>query len=371
MFLTMKAENSGEQEGREIRRVQLTGRGSYVVSIPKHWVEQMEMKKGGRVEFIEQRGEGLLLTPFGQTKPEDGESRCEILIPPEATPDGVARRIISLYVAGYSTIQVNSKSGNLSASIRDSIRDIARRKLVGTELVNESSKSATLQVLLSLPQLLVPDVLRRMTSIMNSMQQDATHAIATSDRELANQVIKIDDEMDRFSLYIIRQLKWAVQHPPLLERIGLTSPVECLGYRIITKTIERSADHATKVAENSLLIQHTVKSIILKDINLLSQSSSKMMEAAIQALFVRDYQLAESVLIDREKISALEAKLVEHLLKEKMPASELSALRLISESLRRIGEYATDIAEVVLNLTVQNSIEVPTRSSRPLERTTG
>jgi phosphate uptake regulator len=96
-----------------------------------------------------------------------------------------------------------------------------------------------------------------------------------------------------------------------------------------------------------------------------------MMETAVLALFVCDYQLAENVLIDREKISALESRLVEHLLKRKMPASELSALRLISESLRRIGEYATDIAEVVLNLTVQKSIEAPIKSSRPSEKATG
>jgi phosphate uptake regulator len=371
IFPAMKMENSGEQEDREVRSIQLTGRGSYVVSIPKHWVQETGMKKGGRVEFIEQRGEGLLLKPFAQTRLEDEQPRCEILIPPDATPDAVARRIISLYVVGYSTIEVNSKSGNLSPSIRDGIRDMARHKLVGTELVNESSRSATLQVLLSFPQLLVPDALRRMSSIMNSMQHDAMQALASSDRELANQVVKIDDEIDRFSLYIIRQLKWAVQHLPLLERIGLTSPVECLGYRIITKSVERSADHAARVAENSLLLQHTLNSTILKGINTLSQNASKMMEAAVQALFVRDYQLAESVLIDREKISALECKLVEHLLKAKMPASELSALRLISESLRRIGEYATDIAEVVLNLTVQESIEGPIRSSRPPEKGTG
>jgi len=53
------------------------------------------------------------------------------------------------------------------------------------------------------------------------MQQDAVQAFVNTDRELAKQVLKIDDEIDRFSLYIIRQLKWAVQHPPLVEKIGL------------------------------------------------------------------------------------------------------------------------------------------------------
>lgn len=82
-----------------------------------------------------------------------------------------------------------------------------------------------------------------------------------------------------------------------------------------------------------------------------------MMDTALRALFSDNYELAESVLAGKEKTSGLEAKLVERLLRERMPAGELSAYRLISESLRRIGEYATDVAEVVLNLTVHKSIE--------------
>jgi uncharacterized protein with PhoU and TrkA domain len=84
-----------------------------------------------------------------------------------------------------------------------------------------------------------------------------------------------------------------------------------------------------------------------------------MMEASMRSLFAGDYELAEKVLLDKQKIAGLESRLVERLVKEKMPANELSAITLISESLRRIGEYATDIAEVVLNLTVKKSLEQP------------
>src|SRR5208282_858427 len=208
-------------EDRYVRRVQVTGRGSYIVSIPKHWVEAAGLKKGGRVEFSRQQNRGLLLAPFDGVGMTDERLRCELALPSDADPDAVTRKIISLYVIGFSTMEITAKSGTLSAGVRDSIRDVARQKLVGTEMVTESSKSATLQVLLSYPQLLVPDALRRMGSIMSSMHQDAIQALITGDKELASQVTKIDDEIDRFSLYIIRQLKWAVQHLPLLERIGL------------------------------------------------------------------------------------------------------------------------------------------------------
>jgi len=344
-------------EDRYVRRVQVTGRGSYIVSIPKHWVESAGLKKGGRVEFSKQQNQGLLLIPFDSVRSDGEHARCELSVAPEEDPSAVTRKIISLYVIGYSTIEVSSKSGNLAAPVRDAIRDVARQKLVGTEMVTESARSATLQVLLNYPQLLVPDALRRMGSIMSSMQHDAMQALLTGERDLATQVIKIDDEIDRFSLYIIRQLKWAVQHLPLLERIGLNTPVECLGYRIITKSVERSADHACRVAQNSLALNHPLEPALTKETNALAQFSYKVMENALHALFTHDYELAEKTLLEKDKMAVLESKLLDRLVKEKLSANDLSATTLISDSLRRIGEYATDVAEVVLNLTVEEATQ--------------
>jgi len=345
------------EEDRIVRRVQVTGRGSYIVSIPKHWVEAAGLRKGGRIEFSRQQNRGLLLTPFEHGHFDEERTRCELSLPQDANPEAVTRKIISLYVVGYSTIEITSKSGSLSSPIRDCIREVARQKLVGTEMVTESSKSATLQVLLNYPQLLVPDALRRMGSIMSSMHQDAMQALITGDKELASQVTKIDDEIDRFSLFIIRQLKWAVQHLPLLERIGLSSPVDCLGYRIVTKSVERSADHASRVAQNALTLSHPLESSMTKDTNALAQFSYKMMENALRALFARDYELAEATLLEKDRMGSLESKLLDRLLKEKIPAGELSAITLISDSLRRIGEYASDVAEVVLNMTVERALQ--------------
>lgn len=145
------------QEDRYVRRLQVTGRGSYIVSIPKHWVEEAGLGKGGRVEFSKQEDRGLLLTPYDNSKGDEDRAGCTISIAPDADREAVSRMIISLYVIGFSSIEIRSKSGTLPAAIRETIREVARGKLVGTELVTESSQSATLQVLLTRPQLLVPD----------------------------------------------------------------------------------------------------------------------------------------------------------------------------------------------------------------------
>jgi len=361
---TMKEASSPGDEERYVRRLQLTGRGSYIVSVPKEWVHEIGLRKGGEVELRRQQDHSLLLAGFGKIKTEIEQTKCSLTVPSDIDPGTLTRRLLSLYLIGYTTIEIMSKSGNLSGTVRDSIRDVARRKLVGTEVVTESSKSATLQVLLSSPQLWVTDALRRMSTIAAFMQRDAVSALGTLDREMAKQIPKIDDEVDRFGLYIVRQLKWAVQHPALVEKIGLRTPVECLGYRMITKSVERSADHAVRVAENTLSLQEPLGPALMRETQTLSQVSYKTMESALKALFSDDYHLAESVILEKEAISSLENKLVERLLKEKLPAGDLSAVRLILESLRRIGEYATDVAEVVLNLTAEKTLERTLTNSR-------
>jgi phosphate uptake regulator len=67
------------------------------------------------------------------------------------------------------------------------------------EMVAEASDNITLQVLLSLPELQVNTAIRRMYLLASSMHKDAMSALAELTRELAKELIKSDDEVDRFS----------------------------------------------------------------------------------------------------------------------------------------------------------------------------
>jgi phosphate uptake regulator len=69
--------------------------------------------------------------------------------------------------------------------------------------------------------------------IASSMHKDAILALGERNYELAKEVIKSDDEVDRFSLYILRNLVIATQNERVLREIGLKSPADCLSYRSI------------------------------------------------------------------------------------------------------------------------------------------
>ena len=223
--------------------------------------------------------------------------------------------------------------------------------LVGTEIVSDTSSQLVLQVLLSYPELTVQNALRRMSIITASMHNDAVLGLKTNDSLLSKEVISTDNEVDRFNLYVNRLLKAAIQNPRITKEIGLLNGKDCLGYRLVTTAVERTADHAVKIATNTLTLKHKINSTLQEKIQKMSSASVKMFDSAMESLFRQDYNTADTIITSIKTIDALEQEAVQSC---QIDLEDAAALRLIIESIRRTAEYASDIAEIVLNLTVDS-----------------
>jgi phosphate uptake regulator len=191
-----------------------------------------------------------------------------------------------------------------------------------------------------------------MAIITSSMHRDAISALGKLDHQMARAIIDTDSEVDRFNLYIIRLLKLAVSNPLIIKEIGLTHARDCLGYRLITKSVERTADHATNIAENILLLKEKLSEQVLEGIEKMSSLAISMFDESIDALFKQDFNMAESIIEKAEDVAKLEKEAVTA--SQKVGIEEIANLRLLIESVRRTAEYASDIAEIVLNLNIES-----------------
>ncbi|UCH57738.1 MAG: phosphate uptake regulator PhoU [Candidatus Bathyarchaeota archaeon] len=342
-------------EKEDLRKVQLTGGSTYIVSLPKGWVEKVGLGKGSVVSIVQMDDLTLCVQP---RTPKRGEEvrRAVIAVTDDITPENITRRVISAYLIGYNIIQIRNPSKRIDLSQRYAVKDFTRKKLIGTEILSDLPRELTLQVLLSHSELSVKDALRRMSIIAASMHRDALSTLAGEDAQLAKEIVSMDDEVDRFGLYIIRLLKAAVVDPHAIREIGLTSSRESLGYRLITKSVERMADHAVNIAQNSLaLTMSSLSGELFGELRAVSEGAVGVFEDAIEALFDWDYASAEGVLVRAEGIRRAEAGVVQMIIKNSAP-EDVPALRLIVESILRTAEYGADIAEVVLNLTIRDEI---------------
>lgn len=315
----------------------------------------MGLQRGSVIRINQKDDLTLCLTPEGA---DVSESQRKVIInpSPEDTPESIVRRVVSAYLMGYNIIQLRSNHQRLDSSQRFNVKDFTRKKLVGTEILADLPQDLTLQVLLSYAELSVKDALRRMSVIAASMHRDAIIALGTEDLTLAREIVAMDDEVDRFNLYIIRLLKVAVVDAHVLKESGLKSPRECLGYRLITKSVERMADHAVNIAHNRLeLTLSTLDNELLTEMKRLSDFALEIFEGSMEAVFDENYKAADKVLNLAQRTRNMEAEMLQMIVKH-APPEEVPALRLIVESILRTAEYGADIAETVLNMTVKDAV---------------
>ncbi len=341
------------EPGEDVRRIQVTGRSTYIVSLPKKWVTALGLKAGSQI-VVSKQNESLILTPKEIAKKQTNPTEATVMISNADDLGTIVRKIISLYLNGYNFIVLKNRE-NISTLQRNTVKDLVRRKLVGTEIVFETPNEIRLQTLMSYPELSVDSALKRICLITSSMHEDAIEALRRLDKKLAEEVIQTDDEVDRFSFYIIRLLKLAIQNEKILRDAGLSDPQDCLGYRVIVKFVERIADHAAKIAEHVLALEERPDEEVFQKIYEMSVFAKNTFERAIEALFKKDYFLADQVVLKARKISDLEREAI-RVIQSKAKQSEITTTKMILERIRRTARYASDVAEIVLNLNVNQII---------------
>ncbi|MEO2201921.1 MAG: phosphate uptake regulator PhoU, partial [Nitrosopumilus sp.] len=214
----------------------------------------------------------------------------------------------------------------------------------------------TIQVLVNLLELSVNGAFKRMIHLAKSMSSDAILAVKENNLELAQEVINTDDEVDRFGFYIIRQLKIAIQNEHMLKEMGFRNARNCLGYRLVVKNIERTGDHAAFIASDLLEFKKSVKKEILEKLEDMNEFCQSVLDDSCLALFNEDYIQAEKIIVKTNEISKYEKK-VRDASKSLKNEEEIYRIRRMTENIRRVSEYASDIAEIVLNMNIEKALK--------------
>ena len=340
--------------GEETRKLQYTGGSSYIVSLPKKWIQDLGLKQGDHVVIMRQSNSVLQIVPASRRITKE-QKEATIEVAKDNNPYFIARKLIALYFLGFNIINIVPKEERLLADQREVIKNIVRRILMGTEIIADSATGITLQVLINLLDLSVDAAFKRMLLIAKSMYRDTLLALKENNIELAEEVVKSDDEVDRFSFYIIRQLKIAIKNDHLLKEIGLKEPRNCLGYRLIAKSVERVADHAVIISKDIIEIRQPLNKDIADKIAAMSYFALEVLDDACLSMFKRDYEAADKAIEKARKIDEMEKAVIQSASKPR-DINELYRIKLITENIRRVAEYASDIAEIVLNMTVQQTL---------------
>jgi phosphate uptake regulator len=312
----------------EIRKLQCTGGGTYILSLPKKWIEKYSLEKGDSFALFEQEN-GLFITPKFEEKKE---KQMEI-----TADEFVARKIMTSYTYGYTSIKI---TGNLTNEIRFAIRETVDT-LLGYEIIDEKENAIFVQDLLNPSELPTKKALKREYFLASSMHKDLTEAVSVREFGVANDIIARDSEVDKLYFLIVRQLRSALQNTGFAEKVGV-SPLECLDFRIVAKNVEEIGDSA-EVASRNLLEVSSIGDGIAEDLVEFSRLAYFMHKTAFKAFLEADKLHANTVIEKQKEVHARKEELDEKILR----ADQAVLLGNIVENIQIICEKGTDIADLV------------------------
>lgn len=332
--------------------MQLSGGSTFIISLPKNWIDELKIKAGENVTIVKNSNQSLTLFPIDRNE-ERKKSTAVIYSSQKDSGESIKRKIIAAYLAGYKTIKITTKGMRITSEHSSSIRQLVRSKMIGTEIVESSSETISIQILTRLPELSFNTALRRMYLMANNMVRESIEVLEEGEMDHADEVVSMDDEVDRFSLYMRRNLVLAVGNESVLQDMGLQKPSDCLGYRTIVSRIERIADHASLIAKRIKFIEEKIDPKTIIKIKKLSENSLEVFEKSITAVQEHDFEMAENV---AQKVSQVIEDEKQIMNKIKETDKNASIIRFALEDLRRIAEYSSDIAEVAIDDNIQNII---------------
>jgi phosphate uptake regulator len=340
-------------EVREVvRKVQLIGRSTYVVSLPKSWAKRVGLDRGATVSIVLEPDGSLRIVPPPLQEAKRPESKLQVR---EGVSEGtLVRELMSRYLAGFKVIRVSLPPD--AKRYREVIRRVVSSKMIGVELLEEGERSMILQVLVNVEELPVNSVIQRMGQVTSGMIDDSMEGLMARNVGLLEDVLERDDFIDKLYLYLLRQLNAGVRGFVSVEEIGLRSLEEIIEYAVVGKSLERSADHAQKIAANakSLIEAGVSVSGLESELESMAKLAKEVFQNSIRCFTGRDRERALALLDEYPpKLMEAEQRFLERILEEPCDARRHMVVRLIADSLRRICDYSMDILEATIDLALE------------------
>ncbi|MGA9140347.1 MAG: PhoU domain-containing protein [Methanocella sp.] len=333
------------RENMETRKVQVTGGTTLIVSLPKSWANKVNLKGGEEVSLIPQSDGSLAVR--ARNVPEVHYTKTIFIEGKDG--DNLVREIIGAYIAGYNSIEL--KANKILARQRDTVRKTVNM-LIGPEIIEETSDKIVLQDVLNPAQLPVKKSIKRMFMIASHMQENAITALKDKDFDLAKDVEERDSEVDKLFLLVSKQFRMVMRDISIADKFDM-SMEEHLDMRLSSYPLERIGDHASKICH--MVIQIGYKPIpeeIVRDIEDVNRLSMKTVEDAVDALFKKNINQANTALALRVDVTERIRKIEESL--PRLNSDVSVPLGIILDSIDRVCDYGCNIAETAINSAVSS-----------------
>lgn len=333
----------------ESRRVQVVGRSTYIVSLPKSWIQSVGLKPKSYVYMLERSDGSLILYP--SRAPID-RRELTITTTPNERADSLSRKVLAAYLDGYDTVKIKSM-GRLTYSQLKEIDEFVKR-MSGLEIVEESVEEVTITSIVNVSDFPLEQGFQRAHLITTIMFQEAMNALKKCDAELARSVSLRDGDVDRLYSLVSRQLRAAVLNPSVAKSLNIES-LDAIDYLMAIKRVEDAADsieNVAKMVESLNKYKIIIPELLLTDLLRMGGKAFEVYERGVKSFLSRDYLTAREALEAKFPVEEIRCK-IEGSLAEQSQQLVLH-VGVILINLRNVAYHGGDIAEVAINRAVRS-----------------
>ncbi|WP_069807640.1 phosphate uptake regulator PhoU [Vulcanisaeta thermophila] len=330
---------------QEIRKLQILGRSSLGITLPKRWVDAMGLRPGSPV-LIQLMGNYMVVTPLNMAVNTGLGTGVTITIE-RGDPDYALRRLITHYLRGID--QVKLVFGKFTA-IKPAVKELIRDRISGAEVIEEGGDYLVIKFIMPSPEIPIKRLLNRMALVVLGMIDDAL-ALFRGDGDV-EEIVERDNEVDRLYLLMARLVMMGLVDQTILSKLEVENSRELVNSLMVAKSLERAGDHAWRAAnfihevrklccaENPSFVDHLVE---------MGRSSAELLRTSAFSFINRNLDDALSVLDRRKYMRVKSMEIIKDIYGSGLHVDVGGRLMMIIESFRRISEYSYDIAEITLD----------------------
>ncbi len=329
------------------------GKSSLVVSLPKEWMQQNDLKKGDTVSINIQRDRSIIIYPSVLKSSEPKEITLGISQNEEELL--ITQKILGAFLNGYSGIMLSSEKILTVPQIK-AIRNMAGRLYM--RVMEADAKCVYIQSLMDESKASLEQAIQRMHLISRSMCEGTINALKNNDIALAKSVFSLDDDVDHFAFFILRILRNAAQDPLLANDLRV-DVLDCMDHQMLVYRMEYVSDYAVEIVRHIVMLHGTKNKIpedVLAPMVMAGTQAAELYVKSVNAFFSKDVQSAVEIMKHKQRVEKLDVEIASKAFTGPVKSAELvCAICSIRDNLKKIAHSTFSIAELAVNRAFKES----------------
>ncbi len=221
----------------EYRKVISFGKSSFVISLPKSWIRQNNVKKGDLV-YVNNNENDLVISAKEGSIHEDAKTTINV--------DGkgiplLIRELNTAYILNNREITIVGKE--LKAKSKEILEII--RELIALEVLELDSQRIVTKDFLDMDKISIVELARKMDIIVRSMIKDC---ILTFQENTAANIELRDNDVNRLYFLLCRVIRYGMNNQSTVLKNYKLKAINLMSYFMLTFHLEAIADEAKRIS---------------------------------------------------------------------------------------------------------------------------